>query len=164
MRIKMDYYEELAKWEHLKNFKVVTKYSVFTYERNTKLVEKCIKKNDINILLSECLKGIGSSVTWCYDGFNRYEKCYVYFLIDKGEVVYIGAAHNRARVGKHKDKTHDYEFFYLPCNEGEYFDIETDLIRAFTTRYNCDNIAKKANKTKNNPQFLTKDNLCKLKA
>ncbi|WP_276979975.1 hypothetical protein [Flavobacterium filum] len=147
----------------LNNFKVVSKYSVFTYERNIKLVEKCIKKNDINILLSNCLVGTGGTVTWYYNEFDVLNG-YVYFFIDNGEVVYIGASHRRGRMQEHKNKVRDYKCFYLPCMEGEYLDIETDLIRAFTTRYNCDNIAKKANKTKNNPQFLTKENLCKLKS
>lgn len=132
-------------------------------EGNFDLVSKCIRQNDINILLSNCLVGKGGTVTWYYDVYDT-KKGYVYFLIDNSEVVYIGATHARDRIQKHKNRVHDYEFFYLPCNEGEYFDIETDLIRAFTTRYNCDNIAKKANKTKNNPQFLTKGNLCKLKS
>lgn len=107
-------------------------------------IKEAINKNDINIILYNCKKGIGkSSVDYFFYNTNEPKKGYVYFLINNEKVVYIGASSNRNRIGQHK-KTKDYDcFYYLPFENYEHWKVETKLIRNFKTKYNVCNVAKK---------------------
>jgi hypothetical protein len=108
-----------------------------------KVCEKAISKNDINIILDNCEKGVGKCSFYKYikpnDGF-------VYFLMKGDKVVYIGASSNRYRMGVHQ-KSKDFDsFLYFMCSDFEHLHLETLLIRHFRTTYNVCNVAKKSHK------------------
>lgn len=66
----------------------------------------------------------------------------VYFLIKNGVVVYIGATSNRNRIGQHKKNKDFDEVRYITCTDNEHWQLESELIRRFKTKYNKCNIAK----------------------
>ena len=112
---------------------------------NINFIKQAINQKDINIILSKCTKGTGSSVNYFFynSNYTPNKKGYVYFLIKNKKVVYIGVSTVRNRIGQHK-KTKDFDYFYYIAFENyEHFKVETELIRNFKTKYNTCNVAKK---------------------
>lgn len=71
----------------------------------------------------------------------------IYFLYDKGEVVYVGQGRNvRARIGAHI--TECLKFFdaisFIACHRSELLDRERAFIRRLRPKYNRCNVARRA--------------------
>lgn len=84
-------------------------------------------------VIAFCNKATGtSSVNFWKNYFNN--NGFVYFLIHKNVIVYIGASQNRFRIGQHQ-KTKDFdEVYFYECEN--YIYLETELIKKFKTKYN----------------------------
>lgn len=66
----------------------------------------------------------------------RCEKCFVYFLIDNGEVVYVGQTkHGLARPLQHREKEYD-EIKMLYCDSRNLDVLEDTYIRKYKPKYN----------------------------
>ena len=100
------------------------------------ITNRCIKNKNLNLILDIATKSIGTS-TVCYGVKN-----YVYFLLEKNEIVYIGQSSCRNRIGKHKKTKKFDSVYYLPLERGVYESFERLLIANFKTKYNCCNVAK----------------------
>jgi len=65
----------------------------------------------------------------------KFGQAAVYFLVKENEVVYIGKTINRQRIQGHRDKDFDYIYF-IPTSKSIYSQLELNLIRKYTTKYN----------------------------
>lgn len=63
-------------------------------------------------------------------------ECLIYFLLDHGEVVYVGQTRaGISRVFQHADKQHD-EAYVLPCSRGDLDVLENTYIWKYMPKYN----------------------------
>ena len=100
------------------------------------ITNRCIKNKNLNLILDIATKSIGTSSV-CYG-----VKYYVYFLLEKNQIVYIGQSSCRDRIGHHQKTKKFDSVYYLPFERGMHESFETLLIANFKTKYNCCKVAK----------------------
>lgn len=66
--------------------------------------------------------------------------CGIYFLIDRGEIVYVGLSSNfHERQSNHRRSNKVWDSYYLvECPRGEMAELEKRYINAFMPKYNVD--------------------------
>ena len=100
------------------------------------ITNRCIENKNLNLILDIATKSIGTSSV-CYG-----VKYYVYFLLEKNQIVYIGQSSCRNRIGHHQKTKKFDSVYYLPFECDAHGWIETLLIANFKTKYNCCKVAK----------------------
>jgi len=118
--------------------------------------ERCIKGTKYENILKEVVesKSLFSVAKYCEASHTRkvlgaikkgQNKSILYFLMDAGEIVYIGATYFSNRIFEHSrcEEPKQYDaVIYLVCNGCTAFYIETQLIKNFKTKYNKCKIAQ----------------------
>lgn len=120
--------------------------------------EYCIRDTKYESILKEVIesRSLVSIVKYCEVSHMRkvlgtikkgQDKSILYFLVDEGKIVYIGATYFSNRIFAHcrGDEPKQYDtVIYLVCNGCTAFYMETQLIKAFPTKYNNCKIANKS--------------------